>query len=139
MVVEETSYTVLNVFEHPTFTVSTWANGITYIKIPADTVIEAKDIKDQYDYLSSIYNPNNKFILLIESGENSSLTKEAREFSELPETSSMSLGTAVIIKSLAERIIISFMTNVVNQQHVKLKMFEDRKNAIEWLLSLKQN
>ena len=131
-------YKIIESFTTGVFIIDTWQNGIIHVKVAGNTIIDASDIKEQYDYLKTKFN-SKKYIILVESGENSSLTKEAREFSTLPETNSMTLGTAVIIKSLAERLIINFMINILNQQTMKLKMFENKEKAIAWLLSLKQN
>ncbi len=49
----------------------------------------------------------------------------------------MTMVSAVVIKSLAQRILINFMINIVQKQNMKMKMFEDKKKAIDWLLSLK--
>ncbi len=132
-------HAVLETFTHPVFTINRMDTGIFHVQIAADTVLELKDVQDQHDFFKSRYDSVNKFIILVESGENSSLTKEAREYASLPETNSMTLGTAVVIKSLAERIITNFMINVVQQQAMKIRMFDNREKAIKWLLSLNQN
>lgn len=137
MIVED--YSILETHVLPVFTINILDNGITHVYVTGDTLIELKNIKEQYQFLKNRYDSKNKFIILVESGENSTLTKEAREFSSLPETNTMTLGTAVIVKSLAERLIINFMIKVLHQQTMKLRMFDNKEKAINWLLSLKQN
>lgn len=132
-------YSVLETHVLPVFTINIWDNGIVHIQVAGDTMVELQDIERQYEFLKNRFNSTDKFIILVESGENSSLTKEAREFSSLPETNAFTHGTAVIVKTLAERLIINFMINVLHQQTMKLRMFDDKKKAINWLLSLKTN
>ncbi|MDZ4664099.1 MAG: hypothetical protein SGJ15_04425 [Bacteroidota bacterium] len=46
----------------------------------------------------------------------------------------MTLATAVITTSLAHRIVINFMISIIHQQTMKMKMFDSKEKAIEWLL-----
>ncbi len=71
----------------------------------------------------------------MDPGKFTSLTKEAREFSQRPESNEMTLATAVVIRSLAQRIVINFMISVMHQQAMKMRMFESEEKAVEWLLA----
>jgi hypothetical protein len=99
--------------------------------------VELEDSLKQYNYLKSKYDGKNKHLILVESGVYTSISKEAREFATKPESNEMTMATAVIVKSLAHRIIINFIINITNQQKMKMRMFEDRQKAINWLLSFK--
>ena len=81
-----------------------WDNGIIFIKINDHAEIRLEDSKAQLDFLKERYDGVNKFIILVEPGRYTSITKEAREFSTLSETNEMTAATAVIIKSLAQRL-----------------------------------
>jgi hypothetical protein len=74
-------------------------------------------------------------LVLVEPGRYTSISKEAREFSTLPESNNMTMASAVIVKSIAHRIIINFIINFIRQQNMKMRMFDDKNKAIEWLLS----
>ena len=71
----------------------------------------------------------------MDPGKFTSLTKEAREFSQKSESNEMTLATAVIIRSLAQRIVINFMITMMHHQTMKMKMFDSKEKAIAWLLS----
>ncbi len=112
-----------------------WDNGIIFIKIDDKVEIELADSVAQYEFLRSKYDGVNKHLILVEPGRFTVLSKEAREFSQRPESNEMTKATAVIARSLAQRIVINFIIAVIHQQTMKMKMFDDRNKAIEWLLA----
>ncbi|MBA3665957.1 MAG: hypothetical protein H0W61_17400 [Bacteroidetes bacterium] len=118
-------------------TIEMWDNGIMYIKLEDHVTIELEDSVRQFEFLKKFYDGVNKMCVLVESGEYTDITKEAREFSARPESNTMTLGSAVIVKSLAHRIIINFLINFTRQQAMKMRMFDNKEKAIEWLLKLK--
>lgn len=114
-----------------------WDNGIIFIKLDDNSEVTLEDSKIHHAFLKSKFDGKNKLRVLTESGRYTSITKEAREFSTLPETNKMTLASAVIIKSLAHRIVINFIISFARQQNMHMRMFENKEKAIEWLLSLK--
>ncbi len=115
-----------------------WDNGIIYIKLDENAEVTLNDAKEHLEFLKSKFDGKNKMRVLTEPGRYSTATKEAREFSTKPETNKMTLGSAVIVKSLAHRIVINFIISFARQQNVHMRMFENKDKAIEWLLALKQ-
>lgn len=114
-----------------------WDNNIIYIKLKDNIQIELEDVQKQYLFLKSKFDGINKHIILVEPGLDTGISKEAREFSSKPETNEMTTATAVIVKSLAHRILINFIIKFTHQQTMKMKMFDDKQKAIDWLLSYK--
>lgn len=112
-----------------------WDNGIVFIRIDDNSEVSLQDSKDQQAFLKAKYDGQNKHLVLVEPGRYTSISKEAREFSTLPESNNMTMASAVIVKSIAHRIIINFIINFIRQQNMKMRMFDDKNKAIEWLLS----
>jgi hypothetical protein len=112
-----------------------WDNGIVFIRIDDNSEVSLQDSKDQQAFLKAKYDGRNKHLVLVEPGRYTSISKEAREFSTLPESNNMIMAGAVIVKSIAHRIIINFIINFIRQQNMKMRMFDDKNKAIEWLLS----
>jgi hypothetical protein len=112
-----------------------WDNGIVFIRIDDNSEVSLQDSKDQQAFLKAKYDGRNKHLVLVEPGRYSSISKEAREFSTLPESNNMIMASAVIVKSIAHRIIINFIINFIRQQNMKMRMFDKKEKAIEWLLS----
>jgi hypothetical protein len=112
-----------------------WDNGIVFIRIDDNCEVSLQDSKDQQAFLKAKYDGQNKHLVLVEPGRYTSISKEAREFSTLPESNNMTMASAVIVKSIAHRIIINFIINFIRQQNMKMRMFDNKEKAIEWLLS----
>ena len=112
-----------------------WDNGIVFIRIDDNSEVSLQDSKDQQAFLKAKYDGRNKHLVLVEPGRYTSISKEAREFSTLPESNNMIMASAVIVKSIAHRIIINFIINFIRQQNMKMRMFDKKEKAIEWLLS----
>lgn len=136
MVLEKT-YSILESHHDNISLIEFWDNGITYIKIEDNAQVELKDSQNQFNYLKSKYDGKNKFRILVETGRYTSISKESREFATVPERNEMTMATAVIVKSLAHRLVINFIINFTNQQTMKMRMFDNKQKAINWLLSLK--
>jgi len=113
-----------------------WGNGIIFIKITDNSEIGLCDSKKQHVFLKSKFDGKNKHRVLVEPGRYTSISKEAREFSTLPETNEITLACAVIVKSLAHRLVINFIISFTRQQNMKMRMFDNKQKAIDWLLSI---
>ena len=137
MQVDTITYSVIDSVKNTNALIESWDNGIIYIKIDDSTETSLEDSMSQYNYIKSKYDGVNKLRILVEPGKFTSISKEAREFSAKPENNLMTMASAVIIKSLAQRIVINFMINVIQRQTMKMKIFEDKYKAMDWLLSLK--
>jgi hypothetical protein len=131
------TYTVLERVKDRISTMEVWDNGIIFYKLEDHVTIELEDSKRQLEFLKERYDGVTKFRVLVESGRFTDISKEAREFSSRPESNAMTKASAVIVKSLAHRIIINFLINFTSQQNMKMRMFTNKKEAIEWLLNLK--
>ncbi|MGZ4057205.1 MAG: DUF7793 family protein [Bacteroidia bacterium] len=133
-----TEYKIIEVYKDRISTIEIWDNGIFYIKLEDHIVVEVEDSKRQLEYLRAHFDGVNKMRVLVETGQYTDITKEAREFSARPESNAMTMASAVIVKSLAHRLIINFIINFTRQQAMKMRMFDDKEKAIEWLLNLKR-
>ncbi len=131
-------YTILETHIVEMFTIHILDNGIVHIEVAGDSVVDVKHLRAQRAFFKARFDGKNKFSILVESGYDSTLTKEAREYTSLPESNAMTLATAVVVKSLAERIIINFIINITSRQAMKIRLFDHKENAMRWLLSLKE-
>jgi hypothetical protein len=135
LAINTATYSVIESYIGKTSITEFWNNGIVFIKLKDNIQIELEDSKSQYNLLKSKFDGFNKYLALIETGIDTSISKEAREFGERPESNEMTTAMAVIVKSLAHRIIINFIIKFTH--HQTMKMFEDKQKAINWLLSFK--
>ncbi len=130
-------YSVLESHRDRISTVEFWDNEIIFIKIDDNSEVGVEDAKMQHVFLLSKYDGKNKHIILVEPGRYTTISKEAREFSERPESNEMTAKTAVMVRSLSHRILINFIIGIIRQQTMKMRMFDNKSKAIEWLLSEK--
>lgn len=131
-----TNFKVLESFQRGIAHIECWDNGIIYFKTDDYSETQLEDSVFQYEYLKSKFDGKNKLKILVEPGKFSTITKEAREFSTKPETNKMTMASAVVVSSLAQRLLISFIINLTQKQNMKMKIFETKQKALEWLLSI---
>jgi hypothetical protein len=137
LTLDAVKYNIIESVEDRASTIEFWDNDIIFIKLKDNIQVELEDAQKQYLFLKAKYNNINKHIILVETGLDTSISKEAREFASKPESNEMTQATAVIVKSLAHRIIINFIIKITHQQTMKMKMFDDKQKAINWLLSFR--
>lgn len=137
MTIDISKYSVIESHTLRESVIEFWDNEIIYIKLKDNIHVELEDSKKQFQLIHSKYDGINKNLILVEIGNDCSISKEAREFGERPESNEMTKAMAVIVKSLAHRIIINFIIKFTRQQTMKMKMFDDKQKAIEWLLTFK--
>ncbi len=137
MTLDAVKYNVIESLEDRASTIEFWDNNIIFIKLKDNIQVELEDSKKQHLFLKSKYDGIHKYIILVETGLDTSISKEAREFVSKAESNEMTQATAVIVKSLAHRIIINFIIKITHQQTIKMKMFDDKQKAINWLLTFK--
>lgn len=119
-------------------TISFKNNGVVELKIDDNSEINLSDSVAQFKILRDHYVPGTKYRILVDPGRYSTITSEARQFASKPENNKMTLASAVVVKSLAQRIVINFMINFIQKQNMKMRMFESKEKAIEWLTGLKE-
>jgi len=137
--IDTSTYSVIESHVDNISRIELWDNDIIHIVLKDNIQVELEDSKKQHLFLKSKFDGINKHLVLVESGTYTTISKEAREFATKPESNEMTRATAVIVKSLAHRIIINFIINLTSQQTMKMKMFEDKQKAINWLLSFKKD
>lgn len=77
---------------------------------------------------------NKKLKLLVLPGLNTTATREAREYSQRSNVNCA--GEAILINSLAQRIVSNFYISFKNKADYPIKMFNSKDEAIKWLNSL---
>ncbi|MBP8034241.1 MAG: hypothetical protein KAZ71_06555 [Bacteroidia bacterium] len=130
MTIDTNIYSVVETISDRASIIEFWDNDIICIKLKDNVQIELEDSKKQYLFLKSKFDGINKHLILVETGLDTSISKEAREFASKPESNEMTRATAVIVKSLAHRIIINFIIKFTHQQKMKMKMFDDKQKPL---------
>jgi hypothetical protein len=99
-----------------------------------DDLILSEDNVIEFHAIFAKETENRKLKLLVLPGKNTSASREAREYSQ--RTVLKSLGEAIVIHSLAQRIISNFYISFKSKADYPIKMFNSKDVALKWLRSL---
>ena len=123
------NFTILETHQLRTGHVHVRSDGIIYIKINDDVEVDVEDSKEHYEIVKRVFKGVPGYVIT-ESGVNSTVTKEVREFvHSLPV---ISKAEVIIVNSLAQRI----MSNFIIKFHApgrKIKVFTSLDAAVEWI------
>jgi hypothetical protein len=133
---KQTHYKILECITQGISTIEHWENGIVCIKTLDYSQTEVADVKFQLNYIKAVHDGKNGIRILSEPGLYSSISKEARELSSRPEANQYTKASAVVVKSLAQRLLVNFIVTLLHKQRMKMKVFDSREKAIDWLLSI---
>ncbi|NRA12033.1 MAG: hypothetical protein HRT57_08790 [Crocinitomicaceae bacterium] len=117
---------------HELFTVHLRTDGILHLHVHANTEITVAvqdDMKKAYDSLTKVNRP------LISTGDEFvSVTQEAKEKTANQIDKSPIIGTTVVVKNLAQRLIIGFYLKF-NNSDGSLNVVNDFEKGIRWIHS----
>ncbi|MFN4233630.1 MAG: hypothetical protein ACK4IK_02360 [Bacteroidia bacterium] len=121
--------TILKTFTLRTGYIQLRSDGIIYVKINDDVEVDLPDSKEHYEIVKSIFKGNPGYVIT-ESGVNSTVTKEVREFvNSIPP---ITKAEAIVVNSLAQRIISNFIIKF-HAPGRKIKVFNNLNDAVEWI------
>lgn len=134
----EIKHDILKAYELKNSKIEFWEEDLVYIEIYPNTEIDLDAAITQYNILKENRSKDKLYFVLVDSGKFTTITKEARDFSAKPESNDMSYALAVVIYSLAQRLIINFHSRFISRQKMKLKAFQNKEDALNWLMDLKK-
>jgi hypothetical protein len=104
-------------------------SNLLYAHFKVEQEIEVPDVKLAMAVYEE-YCSENPPLRLIEFGEFCTVTSEARQF--ISENIKPAIAEAIVIYSLAQKLLVKFYLNFRKQQH-PVKVFSTVKDAIKWL------
>jgi len=113
------------------FEVTLLEDGIVENFIKPGAIMEVEDLKiiKQYNFELS---GKKMYCVLVTAGELASFSTEAREMAASKEFIEAAQAKALLIDSVAHKIIGNFYLRV-NKPFIKTKIFSDRAKALSWL------
>jgi len=120
-------------FETDTFKMVIHDNLIKEVRVKANKTFTEKDVWESRD-LSLNYKPNSKFFVLMEGGENSSVSGDARRAAASEEYNKNVAALALCSEKMMEYIMGNLFLKI-NKPKVPTNFFDNRVNALEWLKS----
>ncbi len=114
------------------------SSGIVKIKMLANSIIDLEESVQiniaEGELLGG--EPDSGLILMV-ADSTTQFTSEAREFSASKEGLRFSMAEALVVKNLAQKLIVSFYLKF-NKPSKPSRAFNTEEEAIEWLLSFKK-
>lgn len=96
-----------------------------------DVTIDTNDLLEIKE-INKSFTEGKPYVVLVDSGLTSSITKEGRELSASKEFQQRTKAKAILIRSLAQRLVSRVYIRI-NKPKTVTKIFSDREEAIEWL------
>lgn len=113
------------------FEVTLLEDSIVESYIKAGIVVEIEDLQE-LKKISSELASHKPYVILVSSGELASFSKEARELSASKNFITNARAKAVVVDSIAKKIIGNFYLKV-NKPYLQTKLFSDKTEALSWL------
>ncbi|MGZ3920884.1 MAG: DUF7793 family protein [Bacteroidia bacterium] len=110
--------------------------NIVKINVMNDVCLEADDILE-INKAQSFLIKDNYYRVLHVCGINSSVSKEARDLLSNKDISKNRLAKAIIINSLAQKIVVNFFIKF-NKPPYPTKLFNTESEALRWLDEIKE-
>jgi hypothetical protein len=111
------------------------ASGIVVHKFSENEIIEKENIKEMFAVMKVFHGVTGKMHPTLNLvPESLNLTKEAREFGIKKEVNQYTSASAIVLSSLAHRILGNFIMKV-QKPAMPFKLFTSEEVASEWLLS----
>jgi hypothetical protein len=107
-------------------------DGLVVFLYKEDVHVTLDIARDQNRRLREVLDMNQKYRLLVEPSPGMTIEKEAREFANHSDVTSLWTAHAVVISNLAHRIIANFILKQ-NFSEMKMKLFPNRQKAMQWL------
>ena len=115
------------------FTIKIVDDLILSISIHDFKELTKDDIISMQDWVRSI-SERRDYVNLIQFGNGSSATREAREFAASSNGNTLTQGSALLVRNLAQQLIIDYYIKF-NHPLKPTKSFYKREKALEWIHS----
>lgn len=107
---------------------------IVRIEVFGNLVIDEKRTKELNDAIG-VLSKGKEILVLMMAQELTQVNEEAMAFSASEEGQRYTLGDAMVVKSLAQRVLANLYLSL-NKPKKPSKIFNSEKDALKWLLSL---
>lgn len=123
----------MNKIEHSKSTCELIEPRVIEVIVKDNASLEVDDIIEIRE-ANQVLAKGGKYVVLLESGFNTSLSKEAREESSKKEYGETRKAMAFVINSLSQRIVGNFFIQM-NKPPTPTKIFTSKKEALTWAKS----
>ena len=109
-------------------------NQIIRVEMFNDVTIDFNECCEINNAIGELANHKESLIMMV-PGDNTHFSSEARDFSASEEGMKYTIGDAIVVRNLAQKILISFYLKF-NKPPKPSSAFSTEEQAMNWLLSL---
>jgi len=123
----------MGAIEGKTATFSMLEQDILFVVMKEDAVVDIPEAKENQEIATHLTN-GNRYASLVDARAFATITSEAKEYSARPEAYVNVVAQAIIVSSLANRLIATFLIRFHKKnKNVEMKLFNDYDVALDWL------
>lgn len=116
-------------------TINFRSDNIVQVQIKKDVEIELAESKEIFFHLKSHFlETGNQLLVLVVNDGSAIVSREAREFGATDESSEITKAEAIIVKTIAHKLIINFTLKFYKPKR-NMRMFTNETDALTWLKS----
>ena len=116
-----------------TATFSMLEKDMLLVVMKEDAVVERQEAKENYEAAMQLTS-GSKYVVLVDGRAHATITDEGREFSTRPETYKNVIAQAIVIESLASRLLANFVIQLHRRnKNAEMKLFNDHDAALAWI------
>ncbi len=107
--------------------------NILFVVMKGDAIVDISEVKENYEAAMKVTN-GKRYASLVDARAFATITSEARDYSTLPEMYTNVVAQAVVVTSLANRLLANFLMQFYKKNKtVEMKIFNDCGTALIWL------
>ncbi len=121
------------ILETKTATYSLLEKNILLVVMKEDAVVDVPEVEENYTTGMRLTGEN-RYAALVDGRKYATLTNEAKEYSAQPKMSVKLIAQAIVVTSLASRLLANFLIKFLKQnKYVQIQLFTDYDAALNWL------
>jgi hypothetical protein len=123
----------MEVIETKTGTFSMLEKNILFIVMKENVVVDIPESDENYEAAMQL-TKGNRYGVLVDARHYVNLTNEAREYSSNPRFQTHVIAQAVIISSLASRLLANFLIQFhARNKNAEMRLFNEYDAALKWV------
>jgi hypothetical protein len=105
---------------------------VLLVVMKKDAVVAFDEAKENYE--AALQLTSGKYVVLVDARAEATTTEEGREFSTRKETYKNVIAQAIVIESLASRLLANFVIQLHRRnKNAEMKLFNDYDAALTWI------
>lgn len=123
----------MEIIDGKTATFSMLDKNILHVVMKEGAEVELADAKENFEIAVRL-TAGERYVSFVDARNYATITDEARNFSTQPHVYANTIAQAIVVTSLASRLLVNFLIKVHKKnKNVEMKLFNDYDKALNWL------